>query len=130
MFKYYMKENKITIIIDRPIKEVFEFTTNPKNTHKWVTFIDEEVTDEYPPKVGSIYKNRRGDSWNVSKVSEFEQNKYFKLENDTFSVKYTYEKINETSTKMTYIESVKEGDLENPFTKEVLEKLKNIIESK
>lgn len=25
-----MKENKITVIIDKPISEVFEFTTNPK----------------------------------------------------------------------------------------------------
>lgn len=124
-----MQENKITITINKPIEEVFEFTTNPKNTPLWVSFIDEEVTDEFPPKIGSIYKNRRGDSWNISKVSEYERNKFFKLENDTFSVKYSYKKIDGNNTEMTYIESVKHGTLEKPFTKEVLEKLKNIIES-
>lgn len=28
-----MKENKISVVINRSIEEVFEFTTNPKNTH-------------------------------------------------------------------------------------------------
>jgi len=48
-----MKENKISIIINKPIEEVFEFTTNPKNTHLWITSIVEEVSDEYPPKIGT-----------------------------------------------------------------------------
>jgi len=34
-----MKENKITIIINKPIREVFEFTTYPKNTHLWIPSI-------------------------------------------------------------------------------------------
>ncbi len=124
-----MKENKITIIINKPIEEVFEFTTNPRNTHLWVSFIEEEIADEYPPKIGTKYKNRRSDSWNVSEVTEYEPNKLFKLENDTFSVKYIYTKITEHSTEMIYLESVKKGVLTKPFTKEVLQKLKKIIES-
>ncbi|MEI7563640.1 MAG: hypothetical protein WCJ39_08670 [bacterium] len=52
-----MKENKLTIIINKPINEVFEFSTNPKNTHLWVDSIKEEITNEYPPKMGTIYKN-------------------------------------------------------------------------
>ena len=124
-----MQENKISIIINKPVEEVFEFTTNPKNTPLWVSFIDEEITDEYPPKIGSVYRNRRGDSWNDSVVSEFEPNRVFKLENDTFSVKYSYKKISENETEMQYLECVKQGILAKPFTKEVLEKLKKIIES-
>ncbi|MCK4635383.1 MAG: hypothetical protein KAT04_05335 [Methylococcales bacterium] len=55
-----MKKNKITIIIDKPIEEVFEFTTNPKNTHLWISSIEEEIVDEYPPKIGTQYKNTGG----------------------------------------------------------------------
>lgn len=124
-----MQENKITIIIDKPIKEVFEFTTNPKNTHLWVPFIEEEVADEFPPKIGTAYKSRRGDSWNVSKITEYERNKVFKLENDVFSVRYSYRKINDNTTELVYLESVKQGKLTNPFTKEVLKELKLIMES-
>ena len=46
-----MKENKITVIINKPIGEVFEFTTNPKNTHLWIPSIEEEIAEEYPPKI-------------------------------------------------------------------------------
>jgi len=124
-----MKENKITIIIDKPIEEVFEFTTNPKNTHIWVPFIEEEIADKFPPKIGTTYKNRRGDSWNVYKVTEYEINKVFKLEKDAYSVKYIYRKINDNTTELVYLESVKQGELAKPFTKEVLLKLKSVIES-
>ena len=124
-----MQENKITIIINKPIEEVFEFTTNPKNTPLWISFIEEEITEEFPPKIGTIYRNRRGDSWNESKVIEYEPNKLFKLENDTFSVRYNYKKITNNSTELVYLESVKQGILAKPFTKEVLQKLKEIIES-
>jgi len=53
-----MKENIISIIINKSIHEVFEFSTNPQNTHLWVDSIKEEMTNEYPPKLGTIYKNR------------------------------------------------------------------------
>jgi len=124
-----MQENKIVVIINKPIEEVFEFTTNPQNTPLWVPFIEEEIAEEFPPKIGTIYKNRRADSWNTSQVTEYEPNNLFKLENDTFSVKYSYKKVNKNTTELTYLESVKQGVLAKPFTKEVLEKLKEIIES-
>ncbi len=124
-----MQENKISIVINKPIEEVFEFTTNPKNSHLWISFIEEEIAEEFPPKIGTKYKNRRGDSWNISEVTEFEKNRLFKLENETFSVRYTYKKLSDNSTELEYLESVKQGTLSNPFTKEVLQKLKEIIES-
>ena len=40
-----MNQNQLVIVINKPLSEVFEFTTNPKYTHLWVPFIDEEVTD-------------------------------------------------------------------------------------
>jgi len=43
-----MKENKIKVIINKSIKEVFEFTINPKNTPSWILSIKEEVAVGYP----------------------------------------------------------------------------------
>jgi len=128
-FTITMQEKKIIIIIDKPISEVFEFTTNPKNTQLWVPFVEEEIAEEFPPKIGTVYKSRREDSWNKSKVTEYETNKVFKLENDVFSVKYSYRQINDNSAELTYLESVKKGKLTNSFNKEVLQKLKSIMES-
>jgi uncharacterized protein YndB with AHSA1/START domain len=126
-----MKENKITIIINKPIEKVFEFTTNPKNTHRWIPQIEEEIAEEYPPKVGTIYKNRgSGIDWNQYKVLEFEKNRIFTLTDlkGNYSVKYTYKKIGKNGTEMAYFEWVNEGELENPFTKEILQKLKEVME--
>ena len=126
-----MKENRISIIINRPIQEVFEFTTNPKNTHLWIPCIEEEISEEYPPKIGTVYKNRRADSvWNTYKVVEFELDKLFTLtcEDESYSVRYTYREIDEKTTEMVYFELVHEGELEEPFTKEIFQGLKDIME--
>ncbi|MCK4636101.1 MAG: hypothetical protein KAT32_04525 [Candidatus Moranbacteria bacterium] len=124
-----MQEKKFKITIKKPIDEVFTFTTNPKNTHLWVPFVDEEVANEFPLKLGTIYKSRRKDHWNESRVTEYKINNVFKLENKTFLVKYTYKKIKNNQTELTYLESVKQGKLTNSFTQDVLEKLKLIIET-
>jgi len=126
-----MKENRITIIVNRPVNEVFEFSTNPKNTHLWSASIKEEITDEYPPKIGTMYKNR----WDAPirdtyKVSEFEQDKLFTLSDldENYHVRYTYRALDDNKTEMEYFEWMANGDLSNPYTKDVLEKLKSIIE--
>ncbi len=126
-----MKQNKISVIIKRSIEEVFEFTTNPKNTPLWVPSIVEEIAEEYPPKINTVYKNRGKDSvWNFYKVLEFEANKTFALTNldETFVVKYTYKKLGENQTELVYVEQVKKGELNNPFTRAILLKLKSIME--
>ena len=128
-----MKENKITIIINKPIEEVFEFTINPKNTPLWIHSIAEEVSEEYPPKINTRYKNRGKDSdWNVYKVVEFRKNKIFTLTelDGNYSVKYTYNRLGENKTEMTYFEWVKKGEIQNPFTQKIIDKLKSAIENK
>ena len=71
-----MNKNKIVIVINKSIEEIFEFTTNPKNTHLWIPQIKEELSDRYPPKINTIYKNLGSSGeWNYYKVIEFEKDK-------------------------------------------------------
>jgi len=128
-----MKRNRIAIIINRSVEEVFEFTTNPKNTPLWIPSINEEIAEEYPPKINTKYKNRgKNSDWNFYKVIEFQKNEIFKLSDleENYSVTYTYIKISDNQTKMEYFECMKEGELDNPFTKEILLKLKYVLENK
>ena len=127
-----MKENKLTIVINRPVEEVFEFTTNPKNTHLWIPSIDEEVADEYPPKIGTQYRNRgNGSDWNVYKVLEFENNRLFTLtdEENNYVVKYSYKKLDDNNTEMEYFEWMNNGELSSPFTMDIIESLKEVMEN-
>lgn len=126
-----MKENKITIVINRPVEEIFEFTINPKNTPLWITHIKEEIADSYPPKVGTIYKNTTDfKKWDSYTVINFEKNKTFtmKSSDNNYSVRYTYKRLDYTRSEMEYFEWVTKGEIENPFTQPVLKKLKDVIE--
>jgi len=127
-----MKKNKITIIIDKLIDEVFEFTTNPQNTHLWIPSIMEEIAEEYPPKIGTQYKNRGANfDWDFYKVVEFQKNKIFTLTDldNNYHVKYTYRRLDNNQTEMEYFEWMKNGELSNPFTEDIIQKLKSVIES-
>lgn len=126
-----MKENKISIVINRPLAEVFNFTINPENTPKWIEHIEKEETNEYPPKVGTIYRNRAvGQDWDEYFVSDFIENESFELtsKDGTYHVLYTYRPILEDKTEMEYYEWVDEGVLSNPFQQRLLEKLKSVLE--
>ncbi|MFH1749658.1 MAG: SRPBCC family protein [bacterium] len=126
-----MKENKISIKINCPIKEVFKFTINPKSTPKWIDGIVKEETNEWPVKIGTIYRNKSDDNiWNEYGLVEFEPEKLFTLKqkNSNYSVQYTYKSLSENLTELTYYEWVDKGELENPFTIKTLEKLKQILE--
>ena len=128
-----MKENKVTVTINRPIEEVFEFTTNPKNTHLWIPSIQEEVADEFPPIIGTQYKNRSENSdWDMYKVIEYESSKIFTLSDleGNYHVKYTYRKLNDDQSEMEYFEWMKNGELKNPFTQDILDNLKSVMEKK
>jgi len=127
-----MKENELTIRINKPVSEVFEGTIDPANTPKWISSIVEEKVD-FPINLGSIYQNTNdGKSWNTYAVSQFEQNKIFELtdNNSLYRVKYTYTPISDTETELEYFEWMEEGKLEYPLAIESLEKLKDVIESK
>ena len=126
-----MNRNRIVIVINKPLKEVFEFTTNPKNTPLWIPQIKEELSDKYPPEINTVYKNHGSDGkWNHYTVIEFTKNKIFTLRasNNNYFARYTYKKLSETKTQMQYLEWVKKGEIENKFTQDILQGLKEIME--
>lgn len=127
-----MKDLKLIIQINKPVSVVFDFVINPKNTNKWVNSIVEEQTNEWPVKTGTIYKNCGVDGvWSEYELTEFVENKMFVMskKNSSYHVKYTLTQINENTTELEYYEWVDNGILDEPFTQDILEKLKNILES-
>lgn len=126
-----MREKKLVIRIDKPASFVFEFTLNPKNTPKWLGSIVKEETNEWPPKLGTIYRNgNREEKWDEYKLTEFVENKMFVMtsKDGNYNVRYKLTPVDENTTDLEYYEWVNEGELENPFTLEILQKLKKLIE--
>lgn len=125
-----MKENKLTIRINKPLHRVFELTINPDFTPQWIDIVEEEKA-EYPIKIGTTYKNKgKVGEWNEYVVSDFRENEVFELKslNSPYVVRYTYKRISENETELTYHEWMTEGELSEPFEMRHLEKLKEILE--
>jgi hypothetical protein len=61
-------------------------------------------------------------------VTDYKQNEYieWKTEDGNYHVRYTFTFIDNNSTMLEYVET---GDVSEPFSQEVLEKLKQVIES-
>ena len=131
-YNFVMRENKLKILINKPIFDVFDFTIDPKNTNKWVDDITEEKTNEWPIKIGSIYANRRqAGQWNEYTVADYRQFEVFELvsQDKNLHVRYTYTPVKENITELEYYEWVDNGELKGPFTIEVLQKLKSVLEN-
>lgn len=127
-----MKSNKLTIQINRPVHEVFNFVTDPKNTPKWIDFISREKTNEWPPKLGTIYKNQDNSGvWRDLEITEFEQDRMFVMTSHAtgYNVRYTL-KLVKDGTKLEYYEWIDKGELDEPFAIEPLKKLKLILEER
>lgn len=127
-----MKENKVAVEISCPVSKVFDFTTDPTKTHLWIDNIIREERNESPIRVGTEYGNlNRQGKWVEYEVVRFKKNKIFEIKqkNGSYSVRYTYETVSKSKTRLTYFEWVDEGELEEPFSLAVLEKLKKIIEN-
>jgi hypothetical protein len=126
-----MRENQLSIEINCPIKEVFEFTINPKNTPLWIDTIMSEDASEWPIQLGTEYKNVSKDGdWTLYKVTQFKPNAAFELKqkNGLYHVLYKYEPISSFKTKLTYIEWVDDGELNHPLPLSMLKKLKKVVE--
>jgi uncharacterized protein YndB with AHSA1/START domain len=125
-----MKEIKQTIVINRPVEEVFTFTTNPTNTPKWVDSIAIEQTDEWPVKIGTIYRgqNHAGE-WSELGLIRFEANKIFTLRlPDGGQVSYNFSASGADATRLDYTWA-SDGRLDALFLDKILTKLKVVIEA-
>lgn len=127
-----MKENKLTIFINKPVKEVFEYSLESNNVPKWITSIKEEIPSERPVRVGTQLKNIgvNSSTWNYYEVIEFEQNKTFTLKrlNGDYFVKYTCTSKN-NGTDFEYLEWAVNEDLDDLMEMSALELLKQLIEN-
>lgn len=127
-----MRSNKLIVTINKPVHEVFAFTLNPENTLSWISSIVKEEVNEKPTKIGTIYMNQNKNSkWSEYTVTAYEENKLFIFTSGdgNYSVKYSFKPISDNTTEVEYYEWVDQGDLEEPFTAEILDKLKLILES-
>ena len=84
-----------------------------------------------PPKLGTIYRNKGQDgTWNEYEMTEFETDKTFTLTrlNGNYHVRYTFQPTSNDGCDFEYYKWVDEGELDDTFSQEVLEKLKSILE--
>jgi len=126
-----MNNNKLIIKIHRSSSDIFSFLTNPQNTPLWIDSIVAEETSEWPVKLGTIYKNRGADcAWSEYEITSWEPNKSFVLSErgGTYHVRYTFTPFVDSSTDVEYYEWVDKGDLPEPYTIDVLQKLKTVLE--
>ena len=124
-----MKENRVIVEINKPASEVFEYTTNPHNTHLWLASIKFEEAN-LPITVGTSYRNTSdGITWDSYTVTAYQQDALFEIQNEVYGVRYTYTPL-EGATALEYYEWMKEGELSNPLSHEVLANLKKILEAK
>ena len=126
-----MKENKLNIFIDKPVKDVFEYSLESNNVPKWITSIKEEIPEERPVRVGTKLRNIgvNSEEWNEYEIIEFEPPKTFTLKkiNGDYYVKYTCTEKDD-GTDFEYFEWVEKGDLDEVMEMSSLKLLKKIIE--
>ena len=116
-------------MINKPAYVVFDFTLDPKNTPKWVDSIEHEETDEWPPDIGTHYRNRNPQGeWTEYELTKYDRPSRFVLSKigTPYHVRYTFTPKGR-ATELTYHEWVEEGELEAPFNQAALEKLKTVI---
>jgi len=126
-----MKNCKLTIKINRSAADVFQFALDPKNTPLWVDSIVKEEVNETPTKVGTLYKNVNKDGvWSEYHVTQYRESELFEFvsADNNYHVQYTLTPLGKTSCELEYLEWVELGELDAPFTMEILQKLKSALE--
>ncbi len=126
-----MKANKLVIKINKSVSEVFKFTTTPPNSVKWIPGVVSEETNDWPIKKGTIYK-LKDESGKYSEVIVLALKVGKSIEwiakDGNYHCQYNYKAIDKNHSILEYLEWVDSGEIESPFTQDVLEKLKSVIE--
>lgn len=127
-----MQQLKLTIQIKKSPQQVFAFVLDPRNTPKWIEFITFEETNEWPPRLGTIYRNKNTDGrWSELEMTAFEPDRMFVLTQRAagYHVRYTLTKLDKDRTELEYTEWVDNGSIAKSFTQSILQKLKEILEA-
>ena len=126
-----MKNNHLTIRIHKPSAVVYAYYTNPKNTPLWWTAVTKEETSDWPIKVGTVYRSQGNNGiWSEFIVTDYKENEVFELtsKDGRYHVRYTHRQVGLDAVDLEYFEWVDNGELEDPYTLEILGKLKTAIE--
>lgn len=131
-----MNSVRLTITINRPAHDVFDFTINPENTPKWIDDIIKEQVNETPTKLGTVYKNQSQDgNWREFEITDYKFGASFAMseKDSNMHVKYTFKSLNDKRCEVEYCVWVDSGDLNERFTQHnlqhILQKLKDTIET-
>jgi hypothetical protein len=127
-----MKNNELTININKPINIVFNFTITPPNSTLWIPNVIKEKTNEWPISVGTIYSliNNKNEQSDVI-VVRLKNNELVEWisRDQNYHCRYTFKSIDKNITKLEYYEWMDNGNLNEPFILETLKKLKSVLES-
>jgi len=127
-----MKGNRLNIQINKPLSEVFVFTITPPNSTSWIPGIIKEETNEFPIKVGTIYRlqDEKRESAEVI-VKNLKENKLVEWisKDQNYHCRYVFKGMGKNVTQFDYFEWVDKGEIEEPFTLQTLGKLKSVLES-
>ncbi|MES2225282.1 MAG: SRPBCC family protein [Patescibacteria group bacterium] len=131
-----MNSVKKTIIINKPAFEVFNFTTNPDNTPRWVDGVVKEEASENPVKLGTIYRSQdQSGGWCEFEITAFEDGFMFEMtkKDDNHHVVYIFKPFEPDKCELDYRVWVKEGAVSERFSETnietILQKLKVVVES-
>lgn len=126
-----MKDNKLIIRINKPVSKVFTFTITPPNSTLWINSIIKEETNGRPIRAGTIYKlqDNNGEHSEFI-VTNIKENKIVEWasKNKNYHCRYMFKPVDKNTTEFEYYEWVDDGEFEEPFTFEILEKLKSVLE--
>lgn len=126
-----MKDITLIININRSVPEILDFVLNPKNTPLWIESFVKEETNEWPPKIGTIYTNvnTKGETGQVKLIDMHDHGFEMATLDGAYHVRYTLTPLSSNKTEFEYYEWMVTGELESPFEISVLEKLKSVLES-
>ena len=126
-----MKENKLKIFINKPVKEVFEYSLESNNVPKWIKSIKVEIPEERPVKLGTKLKNIgcNSNEWNSYEMIAFDFPNTFTLKrlNGDYFVRYTCRE-KDNGTEFEYFEWEEKGDLDGLMEMSALKLLKKLVE--
>lgn len=133
-----MKKNRIEIEVACVVQRLFEFTTNPVNTPKWIPSVAREWVEEDTIRVGTIYHQLAvADALDREvqyKVVEIEPNRSFTLQRvgSDYVCHYAYDSLADgAGARLIYTEwMLSGGDLEDPMDLQPFQTLKQLLEQK